>query len=268
MAIQIGVFLPTSGPHSAASGPREVRESARVAEAAGLESLWATDHLVASQPMLDSTVALSTAAAVTDRIRVGFGAMLLAMRPVAWAAKEIATLQQVSEGRLLVGVGTGNPAHGDVGWRAAGVPFAERGVRTDRALAVLPRLVAGERTTLDDGLDVALSPGAPVPPILVAGNSARARRRAAVHGDSWMPINPGLDDLPGLLTDLKQLAEQYGRQTPAVTVVAPALSAEPRAAADELVAYEAAGVERVVLAPTGPDWRNDYAFAAGVRAAQ
>lgn len=264
MAIQIGVFLPTSGPHSTGSGPRGVRESARVAEAAGLESLWATDHLVASQPMLDSTVALSTAAAVTDRIRVGFGAMLLAMRPVAWAAKEIGTLQQVSEGRLLLGVGTGNPAHGDIGWRAAGVPFAERGVRTDRALTVLPTLISGEQATLDDGLDVALSPGAPVPPILIAGNSARARRRAAAHGDAWMPINPSLDDLPGLLTELKDLAQQHGRQTPAVTVVAPTLSTDPRRAADELLAYEAAGVERVVLAPTGPDWRSDYAFAAEV----
>ncbi|MEU1205645.1 LLM class flavin-dependent oxidoreductase [Nocardia sp. NPDC005825] len=268
MAIRIGVFLPTSGTHSTGSGPREVRESARVAEAADLESLWATDHLVASQPMLDSTVALSTAAAVTDRIRIGFGAMLVAMRPVAWAAKEIGTLQQVSEGRLLLGIGTGNPAHGDIGWRAAGVPFAERGVRTDRALAVLPGLISGARTALDEGLEVALAPGASVPPILVAGNSSRARRRAATYGDAWMPINPGLDDLPGLLTELKDLAAQHGRLTPAVTVVAPALSTDPRRAADELVAYEAAGVERVVLAPTGPDWRSDYAFAADVRAAQ
>ncbi|MGW4350513.1 LLM class flavin-dependent oxidoreductase [Nocardia sp. NPDC004582] len=268
MAIRIGVFLPTSGPHNTGAGPREVRDSARAAEAAGLESLWATDHLVASQPMLDSTVALSTAAAVTDRIRVGFGAMLVALRPVAWAAKEIGTLQQVSDGRLLLGIGTGNPAHGDIGWRAAGAPFAERGVRTDRALAVLPGLISGEPTTLDDDLAVTLSPGAPVPPILIAGNSARARRRAAEHGDAWMPINPGLDRLPGLLTELKDLAEQHGRRTPTVTVVAPALSTDPRQAVDELAAYETVGVERVVLAPTGADWRSDFAFAADVRALQ
>ncbi|WP_233434416.1 LLM class flavin-dependent oxidoreductase [Nocardia yamanashiensis] len=268
MAIQIGVFLPTSGPHIAESGAGELRASARTAESAGLESVWASDHLIASQPMLDSTVALTTAAAVTDRLRIGYGAMLLALRPAAWAAKEIATLQQLSDDRLLLGVGTGNPAHGDIGWRAAGAPFAERGARTDHALAVLPDLVAGKPTRLDDELEVALSPGASMPPILIAGNSARARRRAAAYGDAWMPINPGLDQLPGLLNELRELAARHERPAPAVTIVAPALSTDPRSAAAELTAYEAAGVERVILAPTGPDWRRDYAFAGAVRAAQ
>ncbi|MFE3758152.1 LLM class flavin-dependent oxidoreductase [Nocardia tengchongensis] len=268
MAVQIGVFLPTSGPREAGFGAGEIRDSARTAEAAGLESLWATDHLIASQPMLDSTVALTTAAAVTDRIRIGFGAMLLALRPIAWAAKEIGTLQQLSDGRTLLGVGTGNPAHGDVGWRAAGVPFDERGVRTDRALSVLPKLITGEPATLDDGLEVTLSPAAPMPPILVAGNSARARRRAAAFGDSWMPINPALDELPALLTELRDLAARHHRPTPTVTVVAPALPADPHQAAATLAAYETAGVERVILAPTGQDWRRDYAFAADLRAAQ
>lgn len=268
MAVQIGVFLPTSRPDIATSGAGEVRASARAAEAGGLESVWANDHLVAGQPMLDSTVALTTAAAVTDRIRVGFGAMLLALRPTAWAAKEISTLQLLSDGRLLLGVGTGNPAHGEIGWLAAGMPFAERGVRTDRALAVLPELVAGKPARLADGLEVTLSPGAAVPPVLIAGNGARARQRAAAQGDAWMPIDPGLDRLPGLLRELGELAQRHERPTPAITVVAPALSAEPRRAAEELAAYEAAGVERVVLAPTGPDWRRDYAFAAEVRAAQ
>ncbi len=218
--------------------------------------------------MLDSVVALAAAAAVTDRVRVGFLSMLVALRPVAWAAKEIATLQQISDGRLLLGVGTGNPAHGDIGWRAAGVPFEERGVRTDRALAILPELVGGKTVTLDSGVEVALSPGAPMPPVLIAGNSARARRRAAAYGDAWMPINPGLDQLPGLMSELRELAERHRRPAPAVSVVAPALSPDPRQAAEELAAYEAAGVERVVLAPTGQDWRRDYAFAAELRAAQ
>ncbi|GAB2655223.1 LLM class flavin-dependent oxidoreductase [Nocardia goodfellowii] len=268
MAIQIGVFLPTSGPHIAESPAAMLRDSARAAEAAGLESVWATDHLVAAQPMLDSTVALTTAAAVTDRIRIGFGAMLLALRPTAWAAKEISTLQQLSNNRLLLGIGTGNPAHGDTGWRAANAPFEERGTRTDRALTVLPDLIAGKPATLSDDLEVTLSPGAPIPPILIAGNSTRARRRAAAHGDAWMPINPGLENLPALLTELRELAQRHERPTPAVTVVAPAVSTEPGVAAEELAAYEAAGVERVVLAPTGSDWRRDYAFAGEVRAAQ
>ncbi|MGY4099323.1 LLM class flavin-dependent oxidoreductase [Nocardia sp. R16R-3T] len=91
-----------------------MRAAARLAEQLGLESVWSTDHLVASAPMLDSTVTLATAAAVTDRIRIGYNVMLLALRPVAWAAKQISTLQYVSENRLLLGIGTGNPAHGTV----------------------------------------------------------------------------------------------------------------------------------------------------------
>ena len=71
--------------------------------------------------MLDSTVVLATAAAVTERITIGYGVMLLALRPVAWAAKQISSLQYVSGERVVLGVGTGNPAHGDIGWRAAGV---------------------------------------------------------------------------------------------------------------------------------------------------
>ena len=101
--------------------------------------------MIASAPILDSTVVLATAAAVTGRVKIGFGVMLLALRPVAWAAKQISTLQYVSGERVLLGVGTGNPAHGDTGWRAAGRQLRRPGRRTDDALAVLPDLVAGAR---------------------------------------------------------------------------------------------------------------------------
>ncbi|AYF72962.1 LLM class flavin-dependent oxidoreductase [Nocardia yunnanensis] len=268
MSVQLGVFLPTSGSRKAESGASDIRDSARLAEESGLESVWATDHLIATQPMLDSTIALTTAAAVTDRIGIGYGAMLLALRPVAWAAKEIATLQQLSNNRVLLGVGTGNPAHGDIGWRAAGVPFVERGTRTDHALAVLPDLIAGKPTTLAPDLDVTLSPGAPVPPILIGGNSSRAHRRAAIHGDAWMPINPALDQLPAAISELRDIAAQHQRPAPAITIVAPTLSTDPYRVADELATYESAGVHRVILAPTGPHWRDYYTFAAALRAAQ
>jgi len=118
VSIEIGVILPTSTPDPAQPILGDVRESARFAEEAGLDSVWSTDHVIASAPILDSTVVLATAAAVTGRVKIGFGVMLLALRPVAWAAKQISTLQYVSGERVLLGVGTGNPAHGDTGWRA------------------------------------------------------------------------------------------------------------------------------------------------------
>src|SRR5689334_25009542 len=120
MTVEIGVILPTSTPDPNRPVLADVKDSARYAEELGLDSVWSTDHLVASAPLLDSSVVLATAAAVTERITVGYNVMLLALRPVAWAAKQINTLQLVSNNRLVLGVGTGNPAHGDIGWRAAG----------------------------------------------------------------------------------------------------------------------------------------------------
>lgn len=85
----------------------DVRESARFAEEIGLDSVWSTDHMIASGPMLDSSVVLATAAAVTERITVGFNVMLLALRPVAWAAKQVNTLQLVSGNRWFLGSAQG-----------------------------------------------------------------------------------------------------------------------------------------------------------------
>ena len=187
VAIKIGVICRPPPPirptrSSAISGPL------RFAEQTGLESVWTTDHLVASAPMLDSSVVLATAAAVTERITIGYGVMLLALRTPAWAAKQISTLQHVSGNRIALGVGTGNPAHGDIGWRAAGMSFADRGRRTDESLQVLPALVTGQPAALGDGLEVTLSPGAPMPPVLIAGDGERAMRRAAAFGEGWISI--------------------------------------------------------------------------------
>ncbi|QIS12610.1 LLM class flavin-dependent oxidoreductase [Nocardia arthritidis] len=268
MTVRIGLILPTSTPDPARPIIGDVRAAARLAERIGVESVWATDHLIASAPILETTVVLATAAAVTERILVGYNVMLPALRGVAWAAKQIASLQLVSGNRVLLGVGTGNPAHGDIGWRAAGASFEARGKLTDEALAALPGLVEGRPTTLADGLEVTLSPGAPMPPVLVAGTGNRVRRRAAAHGDGWIPIAPDLTRLPAEIARLGELAAEFGRPAPTVTVVAPALSDDPRRAAEQLTEYGAAGVERVILRSSGPDWERNYAFAADVVAAR
>jgi alkanesulfonate monooxygenase SsuD/methylene tetrahydromethanopterin reductase-like flavin-dependent oxidoreductase (luciferase family) len=260
------VMLPTSTPDPRQPILAEVGTSARFAEDHGLDSIWATDHLIASAPMLDSTVVLAVAAAVTERITIGFGVMLLALRPVAWAAKQISTLQHVSGDRLALGVGTGNPAHGDIGWRAAGVSFQDRGDRTDQALRVLPALVTGQVAVLDDGLAVTLAPGATMPPVLIAGNGAKARRRATEFGDGWACIGLSARDVAEAEAELTSLAAHHGRPAPRATVVGPTLDPDPKRAASQLAEYAAAGTERVILSPTGPDWRGDYEFAARVRA--
>jgi alkanesulfonate monooxygenase SsuD/methylene tetrahydromethanopterin reductase-like flavin-dependent oxidoreductase (luciferase family) len=252
MSLEFGVILPTSTPDPANPIIGDVRESARYAEEVGLDSVWSTDHLIASAPMLESSVVLATAAAVTEQITIGYNVMLLALRPVAWAAKQISTLQHVSGNRLVLGVGTGNPAHGDTGWRAAGVEFSERGRLTDEALAVLPGLIAGTDP------EFAIAPGAEVPPIFVAGGGARAHRRAAKYADGWATIALPPAEVRANLEQINRLAD--GKQLKA-TVVAPQLSGDPL---EQLAAYEAAGTERIILPPTG-NWREDYDRAADLR---
>jgi alkanesulfonate monooxygenase SsuD/methylene tetrahydromethanopterin reductase-like flavin-dependent oxidoreductase (luciferase family) len=268
MTVEIGVILPTSTPDPDQPVLGDVRASARLAEELGLDSVWSTDHLVASAPILDSTAVLGVAAGATERITLGYGVMLLALRPVAWAAKQISTLQYLSGDRLVLGVGTGNPAHGDVGWRAAGMSYSDRGRRTDEALRVLPALVTGQPAVLDDGLEVAIAPGATMPPVLIAGNGERAMRRAAAYGDGWMSIGLSPEDAAAAMATLRKLAAEHGRPTPSATVVAPSLDADPARAAVRLTAYADAGVERVIIPPDGTDWRAAYEFAAKVRDAR
>jgi alkanesulfonate monooxygenase SsuD/methylene tetrahydromethanopterin reductase-like flavin-dependent oxidoreductase (luciferase family) len=266
MTIELGLILPTSTPDPSTPVLGDVRAAARLAEQAGVESVWSTDHLIASAPMLDSTVVLSTAAAVTERVKIGYGVMLLALRPVAWAAKQVSSLQYVSGDRVLLGVGTGNPAHGDVGWRAAGTSYADRGRRTDEALAVLPDLIAGRTARVDEDFEAAIAPGATVPPILVAGDGAKAVERAARFGDGWVSIALSIDDVPARIAALGELAAKYDRARPEVTIVAPQLDADLTKAAAQAAAYGEAGVERLILAPTGSEWERDYAWAAELQA--
>jgi alkanesulfonate monooxygenase SsuD/methylene tetrahydromethanopterin reductase-like flavin-dependent oxidoreductase (luciferase family) len=267
VTIKIGVMLPTSTPDPSQPIMGDVRASARLAEELNLDSVWSTDHLVASAPILDSSVVLATAAAVTERIAIGYGVMILALRPVAWAAKQITSLQYVSGIRVMLGVGTGNPAHGDIGWRAAGMPYETRGRRTDEALQVLPALVTGQTAPLAPDLDVAIAPGSVMPPVLIAGNGDKALQRAAAYGDGWLSIGLPPEGVTEGLAKLNGFAAEHGRPVPSASVVGPALDRDPGKAASQLAAYEAVGTERVILAPSGTDWQRDYEFAGLVQAA-
>jgi alkanesulfonate monooxygenase SsuD/methylene tetrahydromethanopterin reductase-like flavin-dependent oxidoreductase (luciferase family) len=213
--MHLGLFLPTMAPRGAA--PDQVVAAARRAEELGFESIWAVDQLVAGTgvPIVDSTVALAAAAGATSTIRLGYGVLVVPLRPVVWAAKQAASLQLVSRGRLLLGVGVGGDRH-DRSWLAAGVPRRERGARTERALAVLPDLMAGKPVELDSG-PVQLAPGIPMPPILVGGVAEAALARTVAHGDGWfgLPLPP--EQLTTVVDRLRDLAAAAGRATPAIT---------------------------------------------------
>jgi alkanesulfonate monooxygenase SsuD/methylene tetrahydromethanopterin reductase-like flavin-dependent oxidoreductase (luciferase family) len=211
----IGVFLPTMSERGEAPG--DVAAAARHAERLGFESAWVVDQLVAGTgvPFVDSTVALAAASSATTTIRLAYGVMILPLRPVAWAAKQVASLQHVSGDRVLLGVGVGGDRH-DLSWQASGVARRERGRRTDAALAVLPDLVAGKSVDVD-GVNVQLAPGATVPPIIVGGMADAALDRSARHGDGWfaMPVPP--EQVVATAGRLAELAAAAGRPTPALT---------------------------------------------------
>jgi alkanesulfonate monooxygenase SsuD/methylene tetrahydromethanopterin reductase-like flavin-dependent oxidoreductase (luciferase family) len=270
--MSVGITLPASG---------NIGAFARHAEEVGLESVWTGDHLISLAPKLDSTLLLAQAAATTERLRLGFGVMILALRPVAWAAKQIATLQHLSGDRVVLGIGTGGVVHGDAAWRAVGQPYAERGPRTYAALAVLPDLVAGRLTPVD-GEKVTLAPGATMPPVLI-GSGLPAMRRAAKHGYGWYPAFLPPANLAAAVHELTGLT---GRK-PAVTAqVAMALGDLPpeqvdaqvrmlsgygmteeyakqgmllggrQQAAEHLAELFAAGADRVVGLPFGDNHRQ------------
>lgn len=103
--IKIGALLPAITQQRDQN--LDLSTAARHAEAAGLDSIWHGDHLAVGMPTLDAPIALATAAAVTERIGIGASVFVPAIRPLAWAAKQVMTLQYLSGGRLLLGVGSG-----------------------------------------------------------------------------------------------------------------------------------------------------------------
>ena len=290
----IGVFLPTMTV--AGADLPDVAAAARHAEGLGFESAWAIDQLVAgtgAPALLDSIVALAAAAGATQRIALGLGVLVVPLRPVAWIAKQVASLQHVAGGRVLFGVGVGGDRHAD-SWQAAGVARAERAARTDAALAVLPDLLAGRTAALPDVAGrptVRLSPGVVLPPLLIGGTADVALRRVARFADGWfaMPAPPAT--VAGSVLRLAELAAEAGRDAPGVTgsivvaldssdgvidrltdpdglfgmsadAVDSVLVRDADALATRVDGWAQLGAERVVLTLAGDDWFRQAELAA------
>lgn len=217
-----GILLPTFDPLRTAELP--LLAAARRAEALGFDSAWAGDHLACPAPNLDGPTSLAAAAAVTTEIQLGFSILLLGLRPPAWTAKQLVTLQLLSGGRLTVGVGAGGEFPPE--FAAAGVPVSQRGARLDQALAALPGLLTGQPATSpgDRGgpaLTIPpLEPALPQPPrMLVGGRGEPALRRAARYGDGWLPMWLTPERLRERAALLAELAVAQGRPQPSVTLL-------------------------------------------------
>ncbi len=157
-----------------------------------VDTVWMGGHVASPNPSPEAMMALAVLAARTERVRVGTSILLLPLYPPAIVAKQIADLDNLTGGRVTLGVGVGGEYPGE--FRACQVPIEERGPRTDEAIPLLRRLWSGAPVTHEGRFyamdDVRVHP-APAqsggPPIVVAGRRPPAMRRAARLGDGWMP---------------------------------------------------------------------------------
>ncbi len=170
--------------------PQEQRALVERVEALGFDSVWTGDHVAFHNPLYESLTLLATYAPVTRRIRLGTAVYLLALRAPAVAAKMTATLDVLSGGRLVFGVGVGgeNPKE----FELCGVPHRERGARVTEAIEVVrtlwrdtPASFAG-RFSRFEGVSIDPKPLQTLPPIWVGGRSDAALARAGRQGDGWV----------------------------------------------------------------------------------
>jgi probable F420-dependent oxidoreductase len=189
-----------------------LRESARHAEAAGLDALWVPDHIAIPPDQtegsggryLDPLTSLAWLAAATDRIRIGTAVLVVPYRPALPTAKAIATIQELSGGRLELGVGVGWM---DPEFRAVGVDRRRRGHITDETLRFLRGAFESENDeTVCNGQSFVFRPNPPRPRIWVGGAAPHALDRAARLGDGWMPMT---DDPAALAPDAATLRSRF-----------------------------------------------------------
>jgi probable F420-dependent oxidoreductase len=240
------------------------RELSVEADRLGFESLWMPEHLVFTTdlstanypgtsdpginpvtPLFDATAYLCALAAVTSRIKLGTAVYLFGLRHPLITARAFATLDHISDGRAIAGVGSGW-YEGE--WLAAGVDFRTRGKRLDEAIAVARRLWS-EATVAHEGEhftfpEVAFEPK-PVQarlPIIVGGESDAALRRAA-RCDGWISMPQTLDAVRAKLDRLREL-RGTNPEPFEITVHAYELTGP-----DEVAEWEKLGVDRLIVKP-------------------
>ena len=282
--MKFGVWIPNCR-HLAT--PEIIRNTAVRAEQLGYDSVWVSDHVVVphenvknfGETIFDPLVTLGVVAGATRTVQLGTTVLIVPYRNAVVTAKMISSLDALSGGRVVFGVGAG--------WVAAesamlGVPFAERGAVTDEYLRAMQELWTSPapsftgKYTQFSGLVFEPKPvQKPHPPIWVGGHSKAALRRTAQFGAAWHPINRPPDELRRGRTELARLCEERGRATPpALTLrndvrvlragepIPPSahagrvLAGEPAKLKDQLAELAECGVEHLVLEFLATDGRE------------
>ena len=235
MALRFGAKVDNYGPAMSRLG---LAHPAARAEAAGFSSLWLSDHVVMPSqtrsvfpftddgkiywdprdPWYEPVVCLPVLAEATHAPEIGVGVLLAALRNPIVLAKQLASVDAMSAGRLILGVGAGWMAEE---FQILGIPFSDRGQRLDELLTVLRRCWTGEPGPftgiyyhIPEDTYCYPTPARKVP-IIIGGMSPAALRRAATIGDGWIALPKPSDDIPTLvrdgLTTVRSIASQQGR---------------------------------------------------------
>ncbi len=268
--MKFGLAFATAGP---LADPELFETLVTTAEDIGMESIWAVEHVVLpagfqskypynkdgrfpggeTSAIPDPIVALSYAAGMTKHIRLATGIMILPQRNPLYVAKEWASLDVLSRGRAMMGVG--------IGWlkeemEVVGVPFKERAARTEESVQAIrslwreePEAFHGEYFSwepLHSNPKPVQKPGVP---IIVGGNVEGAARRAARVGDGFYPASGSLKTLPTLLDAMRDECAKIGRDPSEIELTTAAGPLDP----GRVRQYEDMGASRMMINPPAYD---------------
>jgi probable F420-dependent oxidoreductase len=251
--MKFGVVIRNMGPQST----REtITACARAAEETGFDAAFVVDHLAIPPDQtegsggryLDPLTTLGYLAGITQKIRLGVSVLVLPYRPAVLMAKQVATLQELSGERLILGAG--------VGWlrqefAALGVDPRKRGTLTDETLTVFHMLFANDVNTYEGKLirfpAFVFAPRPARPPIWIGGSGPKALERTLRFGDAYYPIGLEPDEISRIRTYFQEEAEKRCRPVPELVVGGMLREEDPEALAERIAAYRDAGANYYVL---------------------
>jgi probable F420-dependent oxidoreductase len=300
--MELGVYIPNSHhglgldvytagkpfPPGLAVNPTTLRAMAGVAEAMGFDAVWVGDHVIipphtlsahfnsghpeggdlrADEPIFDPLATMAYLGGRTEHVKLALGVLVVPYRNPVTTAKFFASLDVLTNGRVILGVG--------VGWLkeefdAVGVPFESRGAMTDEYIHLMRLLWTADKPefqgrffTLPPGLSFKPKPLRGSIPIWIGGNSQFALERSARIGDAWFGVYLSMADVAAKIGRLRQLTEAAGRDAAQVAVAhqarfyvldepypdAPPCIGSPRKIADDIERFHELGVSHLQLTP-------------------
>ncbi len=244
--------------------PEAIATVARAAEEAGFESFWGGEHLALADPQVpaspmppniafvDLNVTMAFAAAHTKTLRFGTGIMLLPLRNPVVLAKQLASVDVLSGGRLIFGIGIGNL---EFEFNAVGMPFDHKGLRAEEAIAAMKALWSMDRAEFQghyfsfSGVRAEPRPvQKPHPPIIFGGKSPHAFGRVARAGNGWYGYGLDLAATANCIDGIRAACVRHGRRFEEIEV---SITAKGNLDTDLARRYADLGVHRLILPPRG-----------------